>query len=200
MQAELARAGGAADTGAEGGQLAATLAGLSTDQAAQLLEEVWALAGVERVGGRGAAEIAQRLIRRAQDARAPALSAAQADAVRAFLKVEDAPAGALETLQRIAPASAGFAAAIAGWRERLDLMTAAGVPVGAMRFAASLGYAFEYYDGLTLEVRSAALGGGRPLAAGGRYDGLPARLGGAKAACAVGAMVRPWRAFAGGEA
>jgi len=200
MQAELARAGGADDTGAEGGQLAATLAGLSTDQAAQLLEEVWALAGVERVGGRGAAEIAQRLIRRAQDARAPALSAAQADAVRAFLKVEDAPAGALETLQRIAPASAGFAAAIAGWRERLDLMTAAGVPVGAMRFAASLGYAFEYYDGLTLEVRSAALGGGRPLAAGGRYDGLPARLGGAKAACAVGAMVRPWRAFAGGEA
>jgi ATP phosphoribosyltransferase regulatory subunit len=42
------------------------------------------------------------------------------------------------------------------------------------------GRAFGYYDGFLFEVRSAALGDERPVAAGGRYDGLPARLGRAK--------------------
>jgi len=51
-----------------------------------------------------------------------------------------------------------------------------------------------------LEVRSAALGPDRPVASGGRYDGLLARLGGATDARAVGCVVRPWRAFSGGEA
>jgi ATP phosphoribosyltransferase regulatory subunit len=68
-----------------------------------------------------------------------------------------------------------------------------------MRFAPALGHAFDYYDGLTFEVRSAALGDDRPVASGGRYDGLLARLGGAVDARAVGCVVRPWRAFAGGE-
>ncbi|HYG26274.1 MAG TPA: ATP phosphoribosyltransferase regulatory subunit, partial [Caulobacteraceae bacterium] len=45
---------------------------------------------------------------------------------------------------------------------------------------------------------SAALDADRPVAAGGRYDGLPARLGGT-ATTAVGCMVRPARAFAGGS-
>ncbi|MDB5495076.1 MAG: hisZ, partial [Phenylobacterium sp.] len=35
-------------------------------------------------------------------------------------------------------------------------------------------------------------------AVGGRYDGLLARLGGGPAR-AVGCVVRPWRAYAGGE-
>jgi ATP phosphoribosyltransferase regulatory subunit len=47
------------------------------------------------------------------------------------------------------------------------------------------------------EVRGAALGEDRPVAAGGRYDGLIARLGGG-AGGAVGCMVRPARALASG--
>lgn len=199
MQAELARAG-APQTAVEGGQLAATLAALSEPQAAALLEEVWALAGVERVGGRGAVEIAQRLIRRAEDARAPALTVVQADALRRYLAIEAEPAQALASLAELAPGDSGFATALDGWRDRLGRLASAGVPVAAIRFAAGLGHTFDYYDGLTFEVRSAALGAGRPLAVGGRYDGLSARLGGAADARAVGAMVRPWRVFAGGEA
>ena len=75
-----------------------------------------------------------------------------------------------------------------------------GVPAQALRFAAGLGHAFDYYDGLSFEVRSRALGPERPVAAGGRYDGLLARLGGPEQSRAVGCMVRPWRAFAQGEA
>ncbi|WP_374575423.1 ATP phosphoribosyltransferase regulatory subunit [Phenylobacterium sp.] len=198
LQAELARAG-AVEAPVQGGQLAATLAALPPDAAAALLEEVWSLAGVERVGGRGAAEIAQRLVSRAEAARAPALTETQAEAIRRFLAIDAAPAEALVQLSELGGADPAFAAALDGWRARLARLAAAGVPAAAIRFAAGLGHTFDYYDGLTFEVRSAALGAGRPVAVGGRYDGLSARLGGPSAR-AVGAMARPWRAFAGGEA
>ena len=68
-----------------------------------------------------------------------------------------------------------------------------------MRLSPAFGRSFGYYDGFLFEVRSAALDAERPLAAGGRYDGLLARLGARRATPAVGCMVRPWRAFAGGE-
>ena len=80
------------------------------------------------------------------------------------------------------------------------LLEQGGVPADRIRFASALGHAFDYYDGLSFEVRSEALDPERAVAVGGRYDGLPARLGGAAGARAVGCMVRPWRAWAGGEA
>ncbi|MDO8282001.1 MAG: ATP phosphoribosyltransferase regulatory subunit, partial [Thermodesulfovibrionia bacterium] len=97
LQAELARAGGAPKA-VESGALADLLASRSPDQAAILLEEVWALAGIEPVGGRGPAEIAQRLIRRAEAATAPALTLRQADSLRRFLAVADTPPAALAAL------------------------------------------------------------------------------------------------------
>lgn len=200
LQAELARAGAQAGP-VESGGLAAMLAGRSPDEAAGLLEEVWALAGIEPVGGRGPTEIAQRLIRRAEAARAPALGIDQAQSLGRFLSISDTPANALAAIRAI-PGAKGEAlsAALAQWETRLTLLTKAGVPEGAMLMATTLGHAFEYYDGLTFEVRSTALGADRPVAVGGRYDGLPARLDGPANGRAVGCMVRPWRAFKGGEA
>jgi len=199
LAAELTRAG--AEPGApDDGRLADLLAGLSEADAASLLEEVWSLAGVEPVGGRGAAEIAQRLIRRAEAARAPALTVAQAEAVRRFLAVDDTPAAAFATVRAIAGKSADLEAALNAWSRRLGLLATAGVPADRLRFATALGHAFDYYDGLTFEVRSGALAPDRAVAVGGRDDGLPARRGGKTAVKAVGCMVRPWRAWAGGEA
>lgn len=196
LAAELARAGERAGNVPQA-RLADLLAGLSETDAAALLEEVWSLAGVEPVGGRGPAEIAQRLVRRAEAARAPSLTTGQAETIRRFLSVDDAPAAAIAAVRGLG--GPAVEPALADWARRLELMKAAGVPEGAMRMATALGHAFDYYDGLTFEVRSQALGAARPVAVGGRYDGLPARLGGG-AARAVGCMVRPWRAFAGGEA
>lgn len=196
LAAELARAGA---PGAEAPQarLADLLSGLSEKDAAALLEEVWSLAGVEPVGGRGPAEIAQRLIRRADAARAPALTLAQADTIRRFLSVEQAPAAAIASVSALGGPSVD--AALADWAIRLERLKAAGVPESSMRLSTALGHAFDYYDGMNFEIRSQTLGPTRPVAVGGRYDGLPARLGGG-AARAVGCMVRPWRAYAGGEA
>jgi ATP phosphoribosyltransferase regulatory subunit len=198
LNAELARAGEAATSANGGGQLAAMLSGLPQAEAAAMLEEVWALAGVEPVGGRGPAEIAARLVRRAEAASAPALTEQQAGAIRAFMAISESPAAGLKRVRALAGKGASLEAALADWDARLAALSA--VPAVQMRFAPALGHAFDYYDGLTFEVRSAALGADRPVSSGGRYDGLLARLGGAAGTRAVGCVVRPWRAFAGGEA
>ena len=197
LNAELQRAGEAAQAVPQG-QLAAMLSGLSEPHAAAMLEEVWALAGVEPVGGRGAGEIAARLVRRAEAAAAPSLSKAQAEAIHAFMAISEAPADGLKQVRALGGKSPALEAALEDWGKRLAAL--ADVPAERMRFAPALGHAFDYYDGITFEVRSAALGEARPVAVGGRYDGLLARLGGAAEARAVGCVVRPWRAFAGGEA
>jgi len=200
LRAELARAGQAAPEPADGG-LADLLADLPESAASGLLREVWQLAGIDPVGGRGPGEIAERLVRKAEARRAPALTQDQADSVAGFLAIEDSPGAAFEAIRRLSgPNDGALKAALSGWQERLARLAAADVPSAALRFAAGLGHAFDYYDGLSFEVRSAALGAERPVAAGGRYDGLLARLGGPEQSRAVGCMVRPWRAFAQGEA
>ncbi len=196
LWAELGRAGEAAQA-ASGGELAALLSGLSEDRAAAMLEEVWALAGVEPVGGRGPAEIAARLVRRAEAAGAPALTPAQAEAIQAFMAIRAAPADGLAQVRKLAGKAKALDAALGDWDARLKALE---VPAERMMFAPALGHAFDYYDGLTFEVRSAALSEDRPVASGGRYDGLLARLGGPAEARAVGCVVRPWRAWAEGEA
>jgi len=197
LQAELARVGETAS--AAGGSLAGILSGLSEAQAGALLEEVWTLAGVEPVGGRGPAEIAARLVRKAEAAQAPALTEDQAAAIRAFMAIDDAPDAALARVGELAGRKdKALKAALAGWAGRLEALAKVADP-HRMRFAPALGHAFDYYDGLTFEVLSEALGPDRAVAVGGRYDGLLARLGGGPAR-AVGCMVRPWRAWNGGEA
>jgi len=191
LKAELEGEGPAA----EASRLAALLAGLPEAEAVGVLEELWTLAGIQPVGGRTAAEIAHRLVERAQATEGARLTTDEAGKIRAFLAVSDTPERALET---IAGLSGGMSGPLQGWSRRLKAMTARGADASRMRLSAAFGRAFGYYDGMLFEVRSDALGDEQPVAAGGRYDGLPARLGGA-ATTAVGCMVRPARAFVGGD-
>ncbi|MDR6530590.1 ATP phosphoribosyltransferase regulatory subunit [Caulobacter rhizosphaerae] len=198
LKIELDGGGGEAP-GEEKSRIAALLAGLPEAEASAVLQELWSLAGIEPVGGRRPAEIAHRLVERAQAVQAGKLSAGEADAVRAFLAVSDRPGAALDAISALGGSQrAGLDAALDGWRRRLAGMTARGVPENRMVLAAAFGRAFGYYDGFLFEVRSAALDEERPVAAGGRYDGLPARLGAEATTGAVGCMVRPARAYTGG--
>ena len=139
-------------------------------------------------------------MRKADAANAPALTEAQASAIREFMATTGEPAAALAQVRALAGRKADrLQAALDGWSVRLAAIAKA-TPPTQLRFSPSLGHAFDYYDGLTFEVVSEALGPDRPVAVGGRYDGLLARLGGTGGARAVGCMVRPWRAHAGGEA
>ena len=166
-----------------------------------MLDEIWALAGIAPVGGRSAAEIAHRLAGRSGDGAPSRLSAAQARMIDRYLAIGDEPAAALAAVKALAGAGDGaLGTALEDWDRRLAAMIAGGVPRDRMSFSTAFGRAFGYYDGVLFEVRSAALGDDQPVAAGGRYDSLPARLGTPLACGAVGCMVRPGRAWQGASA
>ncbi len=195
LAAELERA----EAGVAPERIVNPLEGVADEHGADALRQLWAIAGIEPVGTRPADEIVRRLAERAEASRTPSLSPAEAAKVRGFLAVAGAPEAALARVRTLAgPATASLDAAMDGWSRRLAGLAERGVPDGSMAFAAAFGRAFGYYDGALFEVRSTALGGERPVAAGGRYDGLPARLGATASPGAVGCMVRPARAFAGG--
>jgi ATP phosphoribosyltransferase regulatory subunit len=179
-----------------GGELSALLTGLPEAEAVAVLEDLWALAGIEPAGGRSAAEIVHRLAERAAVARAPRLTAEQAALIGRFLGISDTPAAALEAVAQLAgPGGRKLEAALKGWSRRLAALADEGAPAGAMQLTTAFGRDFGYYDGVLFEVRSAALGEHRPVAAGGRYDSLFGRLGANLACGAVGCMVRPGRAW-----
>ena len=196
LRLELERA--QASVPAAGGRLASILGELPAGEAAQALEEIWALAGVQPVGGRSPAEIAVRLAERAGATHAPVLAAADADSIHRFLDIAAEPGAALAEIGKLAKGP-GLDQALGGWSERLAALAAEGVPADRLKLSPAFGRAFGYYDGFVFEVRSAALDSDRPAAAGGRYDTLLTRLGARRYSGAVGCMVRPWRAFAGGE-
>jgi ATP phosphoribosyltransferase regulatory subunit len=204
LAARLARGPSAAETTApaprQGDRIAAMLAGLPEAEACAVLEDLWSLSGIQQVGGRTATEIVHRLAARAQGA-AAALTPAQADLVTQFLAIEGAPREALKRMAAVAKAGgANMAGPLADWSARIEAFAANGLPEERMTLSARFGRAFSYYDGFLFEVRSAALGDDRPVAAGGRYDGLTKRLGAAKSSDgAVGCMVRPARAWSASE-
>ncbi len=183
-----------------GGSLALMLAPLSEADAGAVMEDIWALAGIEPVGGRSAAEIVARLTERGSWAGAPRLNPDQAKSVAAFLAIGGEPRAALAEAAALAGKDEGMGRALAAWDLRLDVLARLGAPAERMRLETGFGRAFGYYDGALFEVRSAALGDDQPVAAGGRYDSLPSRLGGtspagAKTGGALGCMVRPYRAW-----
>ena len=183
----------------DGDRLAGLLGDLSEAEATAVLEEIWALAGIEPVGGRSAGEIVHRLAERAALAKAPSLGREQAEMITRFLAIADAPAAALAAVAELAgPASPALETALRAWRQRLEGLAKAGVPADRTRLSTAFGRTFGYYDGMLFEVRSAALPRDAPVAAGGRYDSVPARLGAAHAVGALGSMVRPGRAWSEG--
>jgi ATP phosphoribosyltransferase regulatory subunit len=197
----LARALDAATQGGRG-PAAGTLAGLLKDvdelQAASALEEVWALAGIEPVGGRSAVEIVRRLTSREADSKAPKLQPGQRAMIDRYLVIDEEPRAALAAVAALAPHDKALNEAVEAWRRRLSAFE--GIPADRIRFSTAFARGFGYYDGFLFEVRSQALGEDEPVAAGGRYDSLPGRLGTPLATGAVGCMVRPGRAWRGARA
>lgn len=184
----LDRAQDAASDRAGASRLASILVDLPEPEAAALLEELWGLAGIRPVGGRSAAEIVHRLSVRADADRTPPLSAAEAALIREYLGVSGEVRAALEAIDRLAAhAGADLTPVMAEWTRRNALLIEAGAAASRTIFSAGFARPFSYYDGLLFEV--VAPGVPAPLSAGGRYDGLPARLGGEPGA--VGCMVRP---------
>ncbi|MGH7023847.1 MAG: ATP phosphoribosyltransferase regulatory subunit [Caulobacteraceae bacterium] len=178
------------------GRLAEILVDLDEARAVAVLEEIWTVAGIEPVGGRGAAEIVHRLTTRAAAVAAPPLERAERELIGRYLAIDDEPRAALAAVADLASGPT-LDAALAAWKQRGAALSE--IPATRTRLVTAFHRPFGYYDGMLFEVRSEALGEDQAVAAGGRYDGLPARLGAAPGGRAVGCVVRPGRAWREGR-
>jgi ATP phosphoribosyltransferase regulatory subunit len=144
------------------------------------------------IGLRSAAEIAARLETLADEARTAPLTRAEVGRLDAILGIREAAPLAAADLRRIAAGDTALTAAADRLEARLEALAAYGVDPGNLAFEASYGRTnLEYYDGFVFGFSAAGRDNLPPVATGGRYDALTARLGNGRAMPAVGAVIRP---------
>ena len=153
--------------------------------------------GIEAIGQRSVAEIAENLLGRVADARSEPLSAKTAQLIASYVAIV-APARAsgrrireLATLMGI-----NIEAAVGAHEWRIELMARAGVDLERAEFSADFGRSLEYYTGFVFEVVTQGLGRRSPVAGGGRYDHLLKAVGAPQDVPAVGAAVHTDRILA----
>ncbi len=190
---------GARSTLTEPTALGMALAGMERKEALAAVEEIFSIANVAVIGTRDAADIADRMVRKAHEA-AMGLTDGQVDAVLAIASVSGPVGAALETIgAHMASLGLDIADRGARWTALMAELAAAGFDAADAEFDADLGRGFSYYDGLVFELVDAD--SGAVLGGGGRYDSLAARLSGGKLdRPAIGAALRPDRLAAAGGA
>ena len=157
------------------------------------VEDVLSIAGISRVGGRSAGEIAERFLAKAaaQAQGGAGLNAENRALIERFCAISGDPDGASTAIRALAREAGlthpGLAAALTLFEERTGFMAARGLPVERFVFAGGFARNLDYYTGFIFEVTPEQEGGRRPvLVGGGRYDGMLQHLGSASPLPAVG--------------
>jgi ATP phosphoribosyltransferase regulatory subunit len=141
-------------------------------------------AGLPQSGGRTAAEIAARVLEKAELA-AARLGSAQSAALDAFLGVSTPVLEAAAALSKIGrDHGLELDGALETFAARVSAMQAAGLPMQRITYRSSFGRRLDYYTGLIFEVT--APGVTKPVAGGGRYDRLLNLLGASESIPAIG--------------
>jgi ATP phosphoribosyltransferase regulatory subunit len=163
----------------------AALAGSDPRAAHHLVTDLLSIAGIATVGGRTVAEIADRFLEQATLSAPTRLPRETRALIERFLSIAGDPDDAAAELRGLcADAKISLGQALDLFETRTGFLAARGVEVRAIKFATAFGRGFDYYTGFVFELHRA--GGGSALVAGGRYDGLMARLGAREAIPAVG--------------
>jgi ATP phosphoribosyltransferase regulatory subunit len=163
----------------------AALAGSDPKAAHHLVTDLLSIAGIEAVGGRSVAEIADRFLEQAALNAPTRLPRETRALIERFLSVRGDPDEAAAELRTLAAdAKISLAAALDLFETRTGFLAARGVDVRTVKFSTAFGRGFDYYTGFVFELHDAR--GKSPLVAGGRYDALLARLGAREAIPAVG--------------
>ena len=163
----------------------AALAGSDPKAAHHLVTDLLSIAGIATVGGRSVAEIADRFLEQSALNAPTRLPRETRALIERFLSIAGDPddaAGELRTLA--ADAKIALGPALDLFETRTGFLAARGVDVRTIKFATDFGRGFDYYTGFVFELQQAR--DQRPLVAGGRYDGLLARLGAKEPIPAVG--------------
>lgn len=186
--ADLLRNGARPAAAAHAGLLAA-LEGQDPKAARRFVEDVLAIAGISRVGGRSAADIAERFLARAGE-RTQNVSEEASAALGACLAVEGDPDQAAQSLRGLAAeCGVDIEAELDALEARTGFMAARGLDVARMRFQAGFARNLDYYTSFIFELRSRDPAEPKPVAGGGRYDALMGRLGADGEAPAVGCSI-----------
>jgi ATP phosphoribosyltransferase regulatory subunit len=165
--------------------LLAAIEGQAPQAAKAFVEDILSIAGIARVGGRSAGEIAERFLARA--ANRTGLADEARGVLERYLTISGDPdqaAGAVRVLVR--DAGLNIDPALTTFEERTGFMAARGLDVGAFSFAATFARNIDYYTGFIFEVQDPRRSDGKPIVGGGRYDRLLEHLGAAAPIPAVG--------------
>ena len=169
----------------------AALAGSDPKGAHALVTDLLSIAGINAVGGRSVAEIAERFLEQSALGASAKLPSEIRGLIECFLAIQGDPDEAAVELRALA-ADAGMLSELSPaldlFESRTGFLAARGVDLKRVHFSTSFGRGFDYYTGFVFELTDSSRTGD-PLVAGGRYDGLLARLGSTQATPAVGFAV-----------
>jgi ATP phosphoribosyltransferase regulatory subunit len=168
----------------------AALANSDPKGARALVADLLSIAGISTVGGRSVGEIADRFLEQAELGASSTLPKATRALIERFLAITGDPDEAAADLRALADdAGLALGPAIDLFEQRTGFLAARGIDVGKIRFATAFGRGVDYYTGFVFELHDPAGRVEGQLVAGGRYDGLFARLGYAQPIPAVGFAV-----------
>jgi ATP phosphoribosyltransferase regulatory subunit len=169
----------------------AALAGSDPKGAHALVTDLLSIAGINAVGGRSVGEIADRFLEQSALGASTKLPHDVRGLIERFLAIGGDPDEATAELRALA-ADANMESALAPaldlFESRNGFLAARDIDLKRMHFSTAFGRGFDYYTGFVFELTDPARSGD-PLVAGGRYDGLLARLGAAEPTAAVGFAV-----------
>lgn len=165
----------------------AALANSDPKGARALVADLLSIAGISTVGGRSVGEIADRFLEQAELGASAALPGESRTVIERFLAISGDPGSAAIELRSLAAAAGvAMAPALDLFEERTRLIAARGIDTRRINFATAFGRGLDYYTGFVFELHDPQHRAEGQLVAGGRYDGLFARLGHAEAIPAVG--------------
>ena len=164
----------------------AALAGSDPKGAHALVTDLLSIAGINAVGGRSVAEIADRFLEQSALGASTKLPRDVRGLIERFLAIggdPDESAAELRALAADANLNGEFAATVDLFESRNGFLAARDIDLKRIKFSTAFGRGFDYYTGFVFELHD---GGNGPLVAGGRYDGLLTRLGAREPIPAVG--------------
>jgi ATP phosphoribosyltransferase regulatory subunit len=155
----------------------AALANSDPAAAHAFVTDLLSIAGISTVGGRSVGEIADRFLEQSA-LRAATLPRETRTLIERFLSVTGDPPTAAKSLRALAhDVGVALDPALDAFEERSVLLAKRGLDLRAITFATAFGRGFDYYTGMVFELHDHAGRSDGQLVAGGRYDGLLARLG-----------------------
>ncbi|KQB95905.1 ATP phosphoribosyltransferase [Loktanella sp. 1ANDIMAR09] len=154
-------------------------------------DDPFAQAGPE-IGLRTRVEVHARIDALRADAAAPPIATEEIAVIDAILGLRETAPNVLSALRDMAVDMPAIGDAVATMNARLEALSKHGIDVASLEFEGSYGRtSLEYYDGFVFGFYSIDRPDQPPVASGGRYDALTARLGQGRAVPAVGGVIRP---------